>query len=125
MTRGRWPQPNSRESTLDRIPVRKGNEVLLVPVNRLASIVAQGEFLHLVTLDNERHTINYRLKDLEPRLDSARFVRLGRGALAAIDTIIKVTILPSGTHVVSLTNGQELPVSRIQARTLRERLLKL
>ena len=97
----------------------------LVPVRRVASIVAQGELLHLVTLDNEEHTINYRLKDLEPRLDPRRFIRLGRGALAAVDTIVKVTILPSGTHVVSLENGQELPVSRIQARTLRERLLKL
>lgn len=116
---------NGRAPTLDRIPVKKGNEVLLVPVSRIASIVAQGEFLHLITLDNERHTINYRLKDLEPRLDPARFVRLGRGALAAIDTITKVTILPGGTHTVSLTNGQELSVSRIQTRTLRERLLKL
>jgi DNA-binding LytR/AlgR family response regulator len=63
--------------------------------------------------------------DLEPRLDAARFLRLGRGALAAIDTITKVPILPGGMHTVSLTNGQELSVSRIQARTLRERLLKL
>lgn len=110
---------------LDRIPVKKGNEVTLVPVARLASIVADGEFLRLVTLDNQEYTINYRLKDLEPRLDPERFVRLGRGALAAVDTIAKVTILPSGTHIVSLTNGQELPVSRIQTRTLRDRLLKL
>lgn len=110
---------------LDRIPVKKGNEVILVPVDRLASIVAEGEFLHLSTLDKQQYTINYRLKDLEPRLDPDQFIRLGRGALAAIATIIKVRILSSGTHIVALANGQELPVSRIQARTLRERLLRL
>jgi two-component system, LytTR family, response regulator len=121
----RSQRPNGAGPALDRIPVKKGNEVILVPVHRLASIVAERETLHLVTLDNEHHTINYRLKDLEPRLDPARFVRLGRGALAAIDTIAKVTILPGGTHMVRLTNGQELSVSRIQAKTLRERLLKL
>jgi two-component system, LytTR family, response regulator len=125
MAKRRSLRANGRQPTLDRIPVKKGNEVTLVPVRRLASVVAEGELLHLVTLDNERHTLNYRLKDLEPRLDPQRFVRLGRGALAAVDSITKVTILPSGMHMVSLTNGQELPVSRIQARTLRERLLKL
>ena len=31
---------------------------------------------------NERHAITYRLKDLEQRLDPARFIRLGRGTLA-------------------------------------------
>jgi two-component system, LytTR family, response regulator len=125
MSRSRSPRQDDGQPTLDRIPVKKGNEIILVPVGRLASVVAEGERLHLVTLDNEEHTITYRLKDLEPRLDPGRFIRLGRGALAAIDTIVKVTILPGGTHVVSLRNGQELPVSRIQARTLRERLLKL
>lgn len=111
---------------LDRIPVKKRNEVTFVPVNRLVSVVAHRELLSLLTLDNERHTINCcRLKDLEQRLDPERFLRVGRGAPVAVDSIIKVTILPSGTHMVLLTNGQELPVSRIQARTLRERLLKL
>jgi two-component system, LytTR family, response regulator len=121
----RFRQSNGGEAYLDRIPVKKGNEVLLLPVDRLASIVAQGELLQLVTLDNQQHTINYRLKNLEPRLDPARFVRLGRGAIANVETIVKVTILSGGTHMVLLTNGQELPVSRIQARTFRDRLLKL
>ena len=30
-----------------------------------------------------------------------------------------------GTHVANLNNGQKLPVSRLQSRILRERLLKL
>ena len=33
--------------------------------------------------------------------------------------------MPGGTHVVSMRNGQKLPVSRLQSRVLRERLLKL
>ncbi len=32
--------------------------------------------------------------------------------------------MPGGTYVVSLKNGQQLPVSRIRSRVLRERLLK-
>jgi hypothetical protein len=33
--------------------------------------------------------------------------------------------MPGGTHVAILANGQKLPVSRIQSRVLRDRLLKL
>ncbi len=33
--------------------------------------------------------------------------------------------MPGGTYQVTLTNGQELPVSRMQSKLLRETLLKL
>jgi two-component system LytT family response regulator len=110
---------------LERIPVRKRDEIVLVPVAQIASVVAEGELLHITTIRNERHTITFRLKDLAARLDPARFVRLGRGALAALDLIAKVSVMPGGTHLVRLQNGQELTVSRIQSRVLREQLFKL
>jgi len=110
---------------LERIPVRHREEVLIVPVHHIASIVAEGELLNLTTIRSEHHTITYRLKDLERRLDPARFVRLGRGTLANVDLITKVSVMPGGTHVAVLSNGQKLPVSRLQSRLLRDRFLKL
>lgn len=110
---------------LQRIPVRRREEVLIVPVQQIASIVAEGELLHISTVQKEHHTITYRLKDLERRLDPARFIRLGRGTLANVDLITKVNTMPGGTHVAVLTNGQKLQVSRLQSRLLRERFLKL
>jgi two-component system LytT family response regulator len=110
---------------LERIPVRHREEVVIVHVQNIASIVADGELLNITTTRNERHTITYRLKDLERMLDPARFIRLGRGTLANVDQITKVAMMPGGTHVAILANGQKLPVSRIQSRVLRERLLKL
>jgi two-component system LytT family response regulator len=110
---------------LERIPVRHREEVLIVPVQQIASIVADGELLNITTVRSERHTITYRLKDLERRLDPARFIRLGRGTLANVDLITKVSMMPGGTHVAVLANGQKLPVSRLQSRALRERFLKL
>jgi two-component system LytT family response regulator len=110
---------------LERIPVRHRDEVFIVPVPQIASIVADGELLHITTTRNERHTITYRLKDLERMLDPTRFIRLGRGTLANLDQITKVGVMPGGTHMALLANGQKLPISRIQSRVLRERLLKL
>jgi two-component system, LytTR family, response regulator len=110
---------------VERIPVRRRDEVLIIPVHQIASIVADGELLHLTTVTGDRHTINHRLKDLEARLDPAKFIRLGRGTMANVDLITKVGMMPGGGHVAVLTNGQKLTVSRMQSRTLRERLLKL
>jgi two-component system, LytTR family, response regulator len=110
---------------LERIPIRQREEVVLVAVPQIASVVAEGELLNITTIRNERYTINYRLKDLEQRLDPARFIRLGRGTLANVDLITKVNLMPGGTHVAVLSTGQELTISRLQSRLIRERLLKL
>jgi two-component system LytT family response regulator len=110
---------------LERIPVRRRDEILIIPVSQIASIVAEGELLYLTTTKNERHVITYRLKDLETRLDPMRFIRLGRGTLANIDLIVKVNVMPGGTHVAMLSTGHKLQVSRLQSRIIRERLLKL
>jgi two-component system LytT family response regulator len=118
-------EASSRQPSLERIPVRRRDEIILLPVAQVASIVAEGEVLYLTTVRNERHAITYRLKDLETRLDPARFIRLARGTLANVDCIQKMHVMPGGTHVAQLTNGQKLQVSRLQSRVIRERLLKL
>jgi two-component system, LytTR family, response regulator len=110
---------------LDRIPVRRRDEVIILPVKEIAAIVAEGELLHLTTVRGDDYTITYRLKDLEDRLDPSRFIRLGRGTLASIDLIVKVHVMPGGTHVAVLSTGQRLQVSRLQSRILRERFLRL
>ena len=110
---------------LARIPVRRRDDVVLVPVDGVVSIVAEGELLHLTTRAGERHTITYRLKDLEARLPPGDFLRLSRGALARLDAITKVSPMPGGTYVVTLADGQQLPVSRIRSRVVRDSLLRL
>jgi two-component system LytT family response regulator len=115
----------ARPPFLERIPIRRRDEILIVPTAQIASIVAEGELLYLTTTKNERYTLTYRLKDLEARLDPARFIRLGRGTLANIDTVVKVHVMPGGTHVAQLSNGQKLQISRLQSRLVRDRFLKL
>jgi two-component system LytT family response regulator len=110
---------------LDRIPLKHRGEIVLLPVPRIASIVAERELLHLTTDRRERFTIAYRLKDLEAQLDGSRFVRLSRGTLANVHHIARVVPKPGGVHTVHLRNGQDLSMSRIQSRLLRSRLLRL
>jgi two-component system LytT family response regulator len=110
---------------LRRIPVRKRDDIFLIPVETIASIVADGELLQIVTRANERHIITYRLKDLETRLDPSQFVRVSRGTLLNITMIQKITPMPGGTYVAVLHSGAEHAVSRIRGRVLRDQLFRL
>jgi DNA-binding LytR/AlgR family response regulator len=115
----------ARNEPLERIPVKKRDEIYLVPVAEIASIVADGELLHITTDKNQKYVVNYRLKDLEMRLDEKRFVRLSRGALVNSEMIARVAPMPGGTYLIVLKNGQEIASSRQQSKILRLKLLKL
>lgn len=114
-----------RSDLLERIPVKKREEIYLIPVADIASIIADGELLRITTVENQRYDINFRLKDLEPRLDPARFVRLSRGALVNLDVVSHISPMPGGTYMISLTNGQEVTSSRLQSKIIRSKLLRL
>ena len=115
----------SRPVFLERIPVKKREEIFLVPVNEIASIVADGELLYITTDKNQKYVINFRLKDLELRLEPNKFIRLSRGALANLEMIARVSPMPGGTYLIALKNGQEIASSRTQSKILRMKLLKL
>ncbi|MFN7976575.1 MAG: response regulator [Vicinamibacterales bacterium] len=115
----------TRRTFLERIPVRRRDETLILPVRHVTSIVADGELLVITTTAGERYTITHRLHALEAKLDPRRFVRFGRGTLAAVDQIQRVSPMPGGTYQVTMANGQQLAVSRLQAKVLRETLLRL
>lgn len=129
--RDRQPASADRESPalagpyIDRFPIRKHDDIYLLPVHRIASVVSEGELMHVTTIDKERYTMNYRLKTLEAKLDPKRFLRVGRGALVNVETIRKITPMPGGSYLVTLTNTQQLRVSRGQSRVLRGHLLQV
>ena len=110
---------------IDRFPIRKHDDIYLLPVRHIASAVSEGELMHVTTIDKERYTMNYRLKTLEAKLDPKRFLRVGRGALVNVETIRKITPMPGGSYLITLTNTQQLRVSRSQSRALRGHLLQV
>lgn len=108
-----------------RIPVKDRDEIYLIPVEEIASVIADGELLKITTIDNRRYTINFRLKDLEARLEPERFIRLSRGALVNLDAVSHIVAASGGTYIVSLATGQEVVTSRQRSKILREQLLRL
>jgi two-component system LytT family response regulator len=108
----------------ERLPVRQGQEVVILPVRQIISAVAQGELIEITTTQGVRYSIDCRLKRLASRLDPQRFIVLSRGALVNIDMIATVSPMPGGSYVVTLKNAERHQVSRIRSRALRDRLLR-
>lgn len=115
----------SRSQILERIPVKVREEIVLVPVDEISSINVDGELLQIRTAENQKYVINYRLKDIEQKLDPKRFVRLSRSAVINLDEVMRIAPLPGGTYVINMKNGQELTSSRMQSKVLRATLLKI
>jgi hypothetical protein len=90
-----------------------------VPVNQIASVVAEGELHHDRRQENCDHL---------PAEGSRSASRPGAihqpGALANIDFITRAP-LAGGTYMLKLRNGEQLDVSRIQSRLLKGRLLRI
>lgn len=110
---------------LRRLPVRRYEDVFIIPIEQVATIEAVGEHLRVTTVGNERFTMASRLRDLEARLDPEQFIRLSRGTLVQLSLVRQVSPGSGGTSCVTLSNGKRLPMSRIRTRVLRDWLLKV
>lgn len=115
----------AEKNFIERIPVKKRDEIFLVPVAEIVSIIADGELLQITTVRGEKFVINFRLKDLETRLAPEKFIRLSRGALANLEMIAKISPMFGGTYQILLKDGQKITSSRLQSKVLREKLFKL
>jgi two-component system LytT family response regulator len=101
----------SRPKPLDRVLVRDGAKVHIVPVGRIDYVQAQDDY---VSIHSEGRSLlkEQTLGDLEASLDPARFVRIHRSYLLNIDRLARVEPTSREARVAVLKDGTELPVSR-------------
>jgi len=106
---------------LERIPVESRGEVKLIPTSDVEAIVADGPYAELV-VGNQRHLIRETMTALESQLDPARFIRIHRSAIVAIDQVATLLRGAGGDYEVKMKNGARLAVSRGRRAELEERL---
>ncbi len=96
---------------LRRITVRSRGKIEIVLVSEIEWIEAAGNYVRLHT-PNARPLLRETMRNLVERLDPAHFVRIHRGALVNLDTIVKMEPLVSGDCIVRLRSGMRLRMSR-------------
>jgi two-component system, LytTR family, response regulator len=105
----------------ERLVVRVGERSVPVPVQEIRWLQSDGNYVDLFT-GGGKHTLRETLQELERRLDPARFVRIHRRVIVAIDHIKELQPWFAGDQVLILRDGTKLRVSRTRREALLARI---
>ena len=96
---------------LDRVAVREGSQVSIIPVSKLDYAEAQDDYVALVSA-GKKHLKQQTISNLEASLDPTRFLRVHRSYIVNLERVSKVEPYGKDTHVAVLSSGVQIPVSR-------------
>jgi DNA-binding LytR/AlgR family response regulator len=99
---------------------RENESQVLVDYGDVLWAVAEAKRVYVQTAAGEKLLVRQTLKDLEQRLEPHSFMRVHKGYLANLDHIGEVEASFSGTYVICMDDGTEIPMSRRYAAQLKK-----
>ena len=116
--RGEAPPPQAiasearrRTRPLERILVRDGPRVHVIPAARIDCIEAQDDYVGIRS-GGKTYLKQETMASLEDLLDPGRFIRIHRSYILNIERLARLELLAKDNRVAILTDGSQLPVSR-------------
>ena len=106
---------------LERIVVRDGSRVQIIPVHKLDYAEAQDDYVSLHS-EKKSYLKQQTISSLEAALNPARFVRVHRSFIVNLERIARIEPYTKDTRVVLLSDGSQIPVSRAGYTRLKELL---
>ena len=106
---------------LERILVRDGSDVRVIPVETVDYIEARDDAVG-IHVGGKSHLKAQRLSTLEERLDEKRFIRVHRSYILNIDRLRSIELYAKDSRIAILEDGTKVPVSRSGYARLRELL---
>jgi two-component system, LytTR family, response regulator len=99
------------DQKLERIVVKDGTKVHILPVHKLDYVEAQDDY---IGLHSEKRTYlkQQTISGIEGQLDAKRFVRIHRSYIVNIERIARIEPYTKDSRVAVLSDGTQLPVSR-------------
>jgi two-component system LytT family response regulator len=109
------------EQKLERIVVKDGAKVHIIPLEKLDYVEAQDDY---VALRSEKKTYlkQQTISSVETQLDPKKFVRIHRSFIVNLERIARIEPYTKDSRVAVLTDGTQLPVSRSGHARLKELL---
>ncbi|MGB6884437.1 MAG: LytTR family DNA-binding domain-containing protein [Candidatus Acidiferrum sp.] len=96
---------------LDRIVVRDGTRVTLIPVRKLDYAEAQDDYIALAS-EGKKHLKQQTIASLEACLDPEQFVRVHRSYVVNFERVARIEPYGKDSRLAILADGTRLPVSR-------------
>ena len=100
-----------RTGPLERVLIRDGAQVHVIPVERIDYVEAQDDYV-CFKADGKDYLKDQTMAAVEASLDPSRFVRIHRSYLLNIERIARVELYAKDSRVAILRDGRRLPVSR-------------
>lgn len=120
--RGGVTRAGPSTSGLDRIVLKSGGRVRLLPVDQITWIEADEMYVKLHTRDGVTHLQRGPIGTLEASLDARQFVRIHRSAIVNIEWVTELRQDAHGDYVAVLRDKTEIRVGRTLRLRLQERL---
>lgn len=114
------PAPDAAPAHVTRFAVRDRDRTRFVKVTDIDWIEASGNYVVMHT-GKENFVLRETLAAVEAQVSPKEFFRLNRSALARLDRVREVEPAFNDEHVVVLTTGARIPLTR-GVRELQERL---
>ncbi len=105
------PPASSNDQPIERILIREGSKVHVIPVEKVDYVEAQDDYISVRT-DGRNLLKQHRLSDLEQSLDPSRFVRIHRKYILNLDRLARIELYAKDSRVAILKDGTRLQVSR-------------
>jgi two-component system LytT family response regulator len=96
---------------LERVVIRDGTRVTLIPVTKLDYVEAQDDYVALAS-QGTKHLKQQTIASVEAALDPARFVRIHRSYIVNFERVARIEPYGKDSRLAILTDGTRLPVSR-------------
>ena len=106
---------------LERVLVRQGPRVHVIPAAKLDWVEAQDDYVSLNS-EGKAYLKQQTLTDLERKLDPARFVRIHRSYLVNLDRLARIDTEGGEPRAVVLQDGTRVPLSRSGYQRIKKRL---
>jgi two-component system, LytTR family, response regulator len=101
----------SPQQYLERLVVRDGTRVTLIPTTKLDYVEAQDDYVALATY-GAKHLKQQTIASIEAGLDPARFVRIHRSYIVNFERVARIEPYGKDSRLAILADGTRLPVSR-------------
>lgn len=111
----------ARRRPADRVLVRDGGKIHVVPSDRIRYVESQDDYIKICAGTDELRK-KQTLTSLQDQLDPHRFVRVHRCFLISVDALDRLEPYSKESRVAILDDGTRIPVSRAGYARLRELL---
>lgn len=116
--RGLVQQPLTEK--LERIVVKSGNKIKVIPVDKIVYLEAQDDYIMIYT-DEGKHLKQGTMKYYEDHLDESKFIRVHRSFIVRMDQVVQLEPYTKDNYILKLKNGNTLKISRNGLKSLKEK----